>query len=113
MMNREFWRVRLASAANQDFQQIMQWTHEKFGVAQSKVYAETISSALKDLRNGPMILGARQREDIGSQIQTLHIARKGRKGRHVLLFRPDHKAKIIEVLRILHESMDLARHLQN
>lgn len=80
-------------------------------MAQSRIYGKTISSALKDLRSGPEIPGARQREDIGPQIKTLHIARKGRKGRHILLFRQNNDAKVIEVLRILHESMDLARHL--
>ncbi len=43
----------------------------------------------------------------------LHVARKGHKGSHIVLFRV---AKIkqrdtIIVLRLLHERMDLARHL--
>ncbi len=107
----EIWRVRLARTADQDFQQIMQWTQEKFGMSQSRIYGKTIANALKDLRSGPAIPGAKLREDIGPQIKTLHIARKGRKGRHILLFRQNNDAKVIEVLRILHESMDLARHL--
>lgn len=110
-MVRELWHVRLAAAASGDVQHILQWTHEQFGMAQARTYATTISRALKDLRNGPLIAGARQREDIGAQIKTLHIARGGRKGRHILLFRPDSETRTIEVLRLLHESMDLARHL--
>jgi toxin ParE1/3/4 len=43
---------------------------------------------------------------------TLHVTRRGRKGRHVVLFRmEDMKNNVIEVLRILHDAMDFARHL--
>ncbi len=55
-------------------------------------------------------MGARQREDIGPGIRTLHVARKGRKGRHLVVFRvasPPNE-QVIDVLRLLHDSMDLA-----
>ena len=107
------WQVRLSAAAEQDFQNIFHWTREKFGLAQARLYTVTISSALKDLRAGPEIVGVKAREDIGSHIKTRHVARKGRKGRHFLMFRSDsnQEQKVIEVLRLLHDSMDLVRHL--
>jgi toxin ParE1/3/4 len=44
----------------------------------------------------------------------MHVTRNGRKGRHFVLFRADADAdavsRQIDVLRILHDSMDLARH---
>jgi len=41
------------------------------------------------------------------------MRRQGRKGRHIVLFRvgPDQDREAIEVLRILHDAMDLQRHL--
>lgn len=54
--------------------------------------------------------GANVREDIGPGIHTLHVARQGRKGRHFVVFRPAPE-QTIEVLRLLHDSMDLARHM--
>ena len=38
---------------------------------------------------------------------------QGRKGRHFIMFRTGHDKdrKVIEVLRILHDAMDLPRHL--
>jgi toxin ParE1/3/4 len=97
----------------QDYQTIFYWTKEKFGLTQARIYAETISNALKDLRNGPEITGVKMRDEIGADIKTLHIARKGRKGRHFVLFRTrlTGEHKVIEVLRLLHDSMDLVRHL--
>ena len=56
---------------------------------------------------------AQESETTSWQGLTLHVARKGRKGRHFVVFRvardPDHD--VIEVLRLLHDSMDLQRHL--
>ncbi len=107
------WTIRLAEAAGQDYQAILRWTVENFGRAQARTYARTLNSALQDLAQGPDVIGARLREDIGPDIHTLHVARHGRKGRHFVVFRisPSPDASIIEVLRLLHDSMDLPRHL--
>lgn len=107
------WTVRLAEAAGQDYQAILRWTVENFGRAQARTHAKTLSSALQDLSQGPTLAGIRQREEIGPGIHTLHVARHGRKGRHFIVFRivPSPDTSIIEVLRLLHDSMDLPRHL--
>ncbi len=107
------WTIRLAEAAGQDYQAILRWTVENFGRAQARTYAKALNSALQDMAQGPDVIGTRLREDIGPDIHTLHVARHGRKGRHFVVFRisPSPDASIIEVLRLLHDSMDLPRHL--
>ncbi len=109
----DHWPVRLAAAAENDFRQILAWTLENFGEAQAHTYAETISATLEALVDGPTILGAQVRPDIGRGISSIHIARLGRRGRHFVLFRAGkHKSRgVIDVLRILHDAMDLQRHL--
>ena len=105
--------MRLTAVAEADFEEILRWTADQFGEAQARTYAETISVALNDLAAGPAIVGARKRDDILKGMLTLHVARKSRKGRHFIMFRvgrtPEHK--VIEVLRLLHDAMDLQRHL--
>lgn len=107
------WSIRLAEAAGQDYQAILHWTVENFGRAQARTYAKTLNNALQDLAQGPSLTGVRPREDIGPGIHTLHVARHGRKGRHFVVFRivPSPDTSIIEVLRLLHDSMDLPRNL--
>ncbi len=107
------WTIRLAASAEQDYREILRWTVEHFGRGQAKTYAKTLSNALRDLALGPSIIGARLREDIGPGIYALHVARKGRKGRHFVVFRVDstHGKHVIDVLRLLHDSMDLPRQL--
>lgn len=107
------WTVRLSAAAEADFEHIIQWTTEKFGEAQALVYAETLAMALSALMKGPAISGAKSRDEILKGLWSLHVARQGRKGRHFIMFRlaTDCSDNVIDVLRLLHDSMDLARHL--
>jgi len=104
------WTVRLASKAEQDFFEIVQWTAANFGQQQAAVYAETLSLSLSVLADGPEVSGAKHRDDIGDGILTLHVARQGRKGRHFVVFRVS-GARTIDVLRLLHDSMDMVRHV--
>jgi toxin ParE1/3/4 len=107
------WTVRLTAAAEADFQDILRWTVEQFGEAQAHIYAETLSAALEALAAGPTVVGARARDDIAKGLFTLHVARHGRRGRHFVLFRigRDEEREVIEVLRLLHDAMDLPRHV--
>lgn len=57
--------------------------------------------------------GVKARTEIGAAICTLHVARDWHKGRHMIVFKPltTPDSKVINVLRILHDRMDLERHL--
>jgi toxin ParE1/3/4 len=107
------WPVRLTAAAEGDFRQILAWTSARFGEKRAGSYGETLSAALRALTAGPTIAGVRARSDIGKGMYTLHVARQGRKGRHFVVFRVGRESdhEVIEVLRLLHDSMDLQRHL--
>ena len=109
------WSVELTASAEADFRQIVRWTKTNFGAVQARTYASTLSAALRALEAGPTIIGVKHRSEIAPNILSLHVAREGRKGRHLVLFRPKHidGAEVIEVLRVLHDSMDFARHLPN
>lgn len=82
-----FWQVQLSALARQDYRHILHWSKEKFGVAQAKNYAVTLSAALQDLTAGPDIVGGKDRSTISPGVKMLHVARKGHKGSHIVLFR--------------------------
>jgi len=107
------WPVRITVAAEADFQEIVGWTAKQFGAAQARVYARILSRALEALTAGPTVAGAKVRNDIGAGLYTLHVARDGRRGRHFVVFRVGrgHDRDLIEVLRLLHDAMDLPRHV--
>lgn len=107
------WTVRIGPAANTDLKNIVRWTVAKFGSAQARSYAQTLDAALQELRGGPQVLGGKPAGDFAPGVLMLHVARQGRAGRHFVVFRVG-EAKgqnVIDVLRILHDSMDVMRHL--
>lgn len=105
------WTVRLVAVSELDYLEVIQRSAQDFGPLQAEAYAQTLASTLDALRDkGPMAIGVKEREEIGSGIFTLHAARSKRKASHFLVFRVP-ETQTIEVLRILYERMDLARHL--
>ena len=105
---RQAWTVRLGQQAEQDYIEILQWTTKSIGEGQASTYAETMALAVEALEGGPDVIGAIARDDIQPGIRTLHVARQGRAGRHFGVFRAT--GSDIDVLRLLHDSMDLPRH---
>jgi len=104
------WRVRLTQQAERDLLNILRWTTENFGACQAENYAETIMLAIEALSDGPDVQGTKNRDELISGVRVLHVARHGRKGRHFVVFRGA-EGQIVEVLRLLHDSMELTRHM--
>ena len=104
------WRVRLGAAAELDFANIIKWTTENFGERQSRIYRDVLVQAIGELGDGPDVAGSKAQGEIVSGLRTLHIARHGRRGSHFLMYRVT-PGMTIEIVRILHDRMDLQRHL--
>ena len=114
MSSKGRWSVRLTAAAAFDLEEIGAWTAESFGPEQESRYAQLIADALNLLRDGPNAIGVRPIENDKEALLRLHVARGGRKGRHFVVFRIlSEDRREIEVLRILHDSMDVGRHLRS
>jgi len=108
---RRRWRVVLADAADVDFASILEWTAEQFGKQQASTYAGVLLSAVDALEEGPGIIGVRRSPHLGRGLFIFHAARHGRRARHLLVFQAEDGAATITILRILRDSMDIARHL--
>ena len=97
------WQLEQTEDALQDLVNITHWTLQNFGKRQTSIYSETIALALEALEAGPNTLGVKRREDLGANFYTLHVARKGRTGRHFIVFRVV-ESTTIQVLRLLHDT---------
>lgn len=104
------WQIQLVDEAERDFAEIIEYTVSNFGIRQAKVYEATLTSALNALRAGPNPRDSAKRDELGVGIRSLHVARSGRRGRHLIIYR-ELPGRIIEVVRILHDAMDLKRHV--
>jgi toxin ParE1/3/4 len=79
-------------------------------VKQARIYQTTLTLALAALHTGPDVLGSTARSDILPSLRSLHVARNGRRGRHFIVYRSATE-HVIEVVRILYDAMDLAKHI--
>ena len=104
------WRVRLGAAAEVDFANILRWTNENFGARQSRVYRDSLVQAIGELADGPDVAGSKARDEIMRGLRTLHVARRDRRASHFLMYRAAPNSTI-EIVRILHDRMDLRRHV--
>lgn len=104
------WRVRLGAAAEVDFANILKWTAENFGDRQARAYRDTLVQAIGELADGPKVAGSKARDEIMAGLRTLHVARRGHRGSHFLMYRTAPNSTI-EIVRILHDRMDFRRHV--
>jgi toxin ParE1/3/4 len=112
--------LALAPAAERDIESILLWTQERFGEQARLRYEKLLSQAILDIAEDPERLGAQRRTDIGEGVRTYHLIhsrnraaeRVDRVGqpRHFLLYRSGDEGSV-KIARVLHDSMDLPRHL--
>lgn len=104
------WRVNLSPRADADLDEIRSWTEQRFGRAQAARYGSAFEAAFLRLSRQPDGAGTRDRADLAQGVRSLHVRSAGLRGRHLILYRlrqPD----VVEILRVLHDAMDLPRHL--
>jgi toxin ParE1/3/4 len=109
-VTRSHWRVRLGAEAEKDFVRILKYTADTFGERQAATYQTTLIDALTALHSGPDVPASASRDEILPGLRSLHIARQGRPGRHFIICRAL-GGEAIEVVRILHDAMELACHI--
>lgn len=112
-------RYRLSAAAQADLVDILGWTHENFGAAARKRYEALIAAALRDIAAQPDRAGSIERPELGVGVRSWHLrlsrerARTEtgivRRPRHFLIYRAE--GEWIVIGRVLHDAMELARHL--
>jgi toxin ParE1/3/4 len=93
---------QLSDAAQQDLREIQRYTRETWGVAQARAYLLELTAAFTKLARRPKL--GRQRTDLDLKLRS-YIA-----GKHLVFFRET--ASGIEVIRVLHTSMDVPQTLE-
>lgn len=89
--------LRISSLAENDLRQIAQYTHKYWGKQRRDQYLYYIDSKLQDLLPNPLI--GRSRDELLKNCRSIQVKS------HVLFCR--YKEDNIEILRILHKSMDI------
>lgn len=111
------YRLKLAAQAEQDIEDLLSHTSEAFGVAARERYEALITRGMLDIAENPLRPESLDRSDLRAGIRSLHLMRsrhralgRVKKPRHVLFYRLQGQ-RTIEIVRVLHDSMDFVRHL--
>ncbi len=114
-------RYRLSDAAQADVINILAWTHEQFGEAARLRYESLIVTAFRDVATQPDRPGSIARPELGAGVRSWHLrlsrdrmgagAEAVRRPRHLLVYR--FEPTVLVVGRVLHDAMELARHLDS
>jgi len=110
----------LSPAAQREMASILLWSEEHFGEAAHLRYEALLIQAIDDLAVDPLRTGSEDRVEIAEGLRSYHLwhsrnrvaqsPRRVRRPRHLFLFRLNDNGAV-EIVRVLHDSMDLPRHL--
>ncbi len=112
--------LHITAAARADLRAVQTHTEQKFGPVARKRYAALLAQALRDLSANPVRPGSLKRLDIGTDLLTYHISLSKdrslnehgsvRSPRHLILYSLEDDT-ILAILRVLHDGMDIRRHI--
>ena len=113
------FRYRLSQAAQGDIADALAWSQERFGELARLRYERLIVAALRDVASAPERPGSQVRPELGAGVRSWHLRLSRahvepsvdvvRRPRHFLIYR--FETDLVEVGRMLHDAMELARHL--
>lgn len=117
MLNLRPVKARLSLEAEADLEQILQWSEWHFGRGAAIRYAELVIQALEDLEADPRRANVRLLPELELDLCSYHLANSRNRvagtrvetPRHFILYR--RAGDVLDVIRILHDSRDPARHL--
>ena len=97
--------------ADQDLLDILQYTLDNFGEHQYWIYRSLLKEAVDLITGDPKHVASRSREELCPGARTYHIEQPSKKASHFLLYRINEEKAHVELGRILHEKVDLRRHI--
>ncbi|MGO1544843.1 MAG: type II toxin-antitoxin system RelE/ParE family toxin [Gulosibacter sp.] len=108
------YRLDLAPAARADIIETLDWSTQNFGVKVREGYEALIIAALGLIRDDPAVIGSHERVDLADGLRTIHLracrkvvnpaVRRIASPRHLVVYRE--RGEVVQVVRLLHESMD-------
>jgi plasmid stabilization system protein ParE len=100
-------RLFLSDIAKADIREIFRTTRAQFRPLQVPKYRVLIADARRNLRENPGL--GHHREGLPSDWRLFHISQRGRPARHFFPYVVNRAEDRIDVLRVLHDAMDISR----
>jgi toxin ParE1/3/4 len=111
-------RLRISNAAKADIEDLLAWSEQRFGEAARRRYEAPLTRALRDVAEDALRAGVRARPELGAGVFSDHLFFSRRRAFSGLVQQPRHLlvGRILEpgfadILRVLHDAMEISRHL--
>ena len=115
-------QYRISSAARADVLDILRLSQTQFGDQARQRYQTLILAALQVLADTPFRIGSHDRDELAPGLRSYHLIYSRQQAkhthgtvkspRHIVFYRVAHN-DVIEVVRLLHDAMELLLHLPN
>jgi toxin ParE1/3/4 len=109
-------RLIVSAKAQADIANTLRWTTKRFGALAVGRCRQLLASALLDLSADPQRVGSVARPELGEGVRSYHVRHSRKRGdvanpRHLIVYRR-REDDVVEVSRVLHDAMELARHVR-
>lgn len=112
-------QIFLSPAARRDIREVLKWSAEKFGEPAAARYRDLLKQAFRDIASDPLRHGSQERPELAPGVRSYHLRSSRDHARNILSFVRDprhfviyrRRSQTIDIVRVLHDARDLARHL--
>lgn len=112
-------RFCLSFDAEADLIDILQFIQVRLGESARRRYQGLLRAALVSVATEPERIGSLDREQLAAGLRSLHLLYRRSESQSYRVDRPRHvvfyrlgKDQVVEIVRILHDAMEVERHLQ-
>ena len=115
-------QYRISNAARADIVDILKVSQTQFGDQARQRYQKLILAALQAIAGTPYRIGSHERDELAPGLRSYHLVYSRQQAkhphgtvkgpRHVVFYRVAND-EVIEVVRLLHDAMDVQLHLPN
>ena len=100
-------KLRFSTRAAAEMEAALDYTLVHFGRSKFVEYIDLIRETLDQISRNPYGASARSRPELGADVFSFHISRRGRRARHLFLYRVSEGSEgAVHLLRFLHDSME-------
>lgn len=111
---------RVAPAARADIGDVLRYSTLRFGPAARQRYMALIGAAFEVIAEQPERIGSHARDELAPGLRSFHLRHARSQSTHDRVDRPRHIVfyrigadRVVEIVRLLHEAMELSRHLSD
>lgn len=112
-------QILLSSVARRDIREVLQWSAKNIGEPAAVRYRDLLKQAFRDMASDPLRHGSQERPELAPGVRSYRLRSSRDPARNILGFVRDprhfviyrRRSQTIDIVRVLHDARDLARHL--